>query len=116
MMEKQKTGGVALLWTEIRRYYTVAEYKKGLSLRIAYVVLQLADLLMTWFAVQAGYEELNPIVRGFLATPLQLVMFKFFVPLAMAWLVPSRLLLPALVLLMGIIGFNITELFLLLFR
>jgi hypothetical protein len=114
-MEKQKTGGMALLWTEIRRYYTVAEYRKWLSLRLAYVVLQAADLLMTWFAVQAGYEELNPIVRGFLATPLQLVMFKFVVPLAIAWLVPARLLLPALVLLMAVIGFNITELFLLFF-
>jgi hypothetical protein len=100
-----------LLWTEIRRYFSVAEFKKGLSLRIAYVVLQAADLLMTWFAAHAGYEELNPFVRGLLDAPAQLMVLKVVVPLAIAGLVPSKLLLPALVLLLAVIGFNITELF-----
>jgi hypothetical protein len=102
-----------LLWNEIRRYFSLAEFKKGLSLRLAYVVLQLADLLMTRFAVNAGYEELNPIMRGFLDSPLQLVMLKLIAPLAIAWLVPARFLLPALLLLVAVIGFNITELLLL---
>lgn len=114
-MERQKTGGMALLWAEIRRYYTIAEYKKGLSLRVTYVVLQTVDLLMTWYAVQAGYEELNPVIRGFLDSPGKLILFKLVIPLGIAWLVPAKLLLPALLLLLGIIGFNITELFLLLF-
>jgi hypothetical protein len=113
-MERQKAGNMALLWTEIRRYFSAAEFKKGLSLRVTYVVLQTADLLMTWFAVSAGYEELNPIIRGFLDTPMQLIIFKLIVPLAIAWLIPARLLLPALALLLVIIGFNITELLLLL--
>ncbi len=104
-----------LLWNEIRRYFSLAEFKKGLSLRVAYMVLQLADLLMTYYAVNAGYEELNPIMRGFLDSPVQLVMLKLVVPLAIAWLVPARLLLPALALLLAVIGFNITELFLLLY-
>lgn len=103
---------MALILTELKRYLTISEFKKGLSLRITYVVLQLADLLMTHFAVSAGHHEINPIMRGLLDSPLQLLTFKLIIPLLIAWLVPSRLLLPALVLLVAVIGFNITELFL----
>ena len=106
---------MALLWEEIRSYYTAAEYKKGLSLRLSYVVLQAVDLLMTWYAVQAGFEELNPIMRSFLDSPGKLIIIKLIIPLGIAWLVPAKLLLPALLLLMAVIVFNITELFLLLF-
>lgn len=103
---------MTLILTELRRYFTVVEFKKGLSLRIAYVVLQLADLLMTYFAVSAGHHEINPIMRGLLESPVQLVVFKPIIPLLIAWLIPARLLLPALILLVVVIGFNITELFL----
>lgn len=106
---------MALLWSEIRRYFSLEGFKKGWSLRVAYVMLQLADFLMTQFAVQAGFEELNPLMRGLLDNPLQLAMFKLIIPLAIALLVPARLLLPAMILLLLIIGFNVKELLLLLY-
>ena len=102
-----------MLWAQIRQYFTLAEFRKGLSLRVAYMALQLIDCLMTVLAVNAGFEEMNPVMRGLLGSPVQLVTFKLIVPLAIAWLVPARLLLPALVLLLVIIGFNVKELLLL---
>jgi hypothetical protein len=79
------------------------------------MALQLADCLMTIFAVNAGFEEMNPVMRGLLGSPVQLVMFKLAIPVAIAWLVPSRLLIPALVLLLVIIGFNVKELLFLMY-
>lgn len=102
-----------ILWASLRPYFTLAEFRKGLSLRVAYMALQLIDCLMTVLAVNAGFEEMNPVMQGLLGSPVQLVMFKLIVPLAIAWLVPARLLLPALVLLLAIIGFNVKELLLL---
>lgn len=102
-----------MLWAQIRQYFTLAEFRKGLSLRVAYMALQLIDCLMTVLAVNAGFEEMNPVMRGLLGSPVQLLTFKLIVPLAIAWLVPARLLLPALVLLLVIIGFNVKELLLL---
>lgn len=101
---------MAVLISQLRQYFTIAEYKKGLGLRLTYVVLQLADLMMTVLAANAGYEEMNPLMRGLLSSPMQLVTFKFIIPMAIAWLVPSKLLIPALVLLAAIIGLNIKEL------
>lgn len=101
---------MAALWTQLRHYFTVAEFKKGLGLRLAYVILQLADFLMTLFAANAGFKEMNPVMRGLLGSPLELVVFKLIVPLAIAWLVPARLLIPALALLLAIIGLNVKEL------
>jgi len=106
---------MAVLWNQIRQYFTIAEFRKGLSLRLAYVVLQLADYLMTVFAVNAGFDEMNPVMRGLLGSPVQLVMFKLITPIAIAWLVPARLLLPALVLLLVIIGLNVKELLVLMY-
>ena len=102
---------MAIFWAQIRHYYTAVEFRKGLSLRVAYMALQLADCLMTVFAVNAGFQEINPVMRGLLGSPVQLVTFKLIVPLAIAWLVPARLLIPALVLLLAIIGLNLKELF-----
>jgi len=104
---------MTMLWAQIRQYFTLAEFRKGLSLRVAYMALQLIDCLMTVLAVNAGFEEMNPVMRGLLGSPVQLLTFKLIVPLAIAWLVPARLLLPALALLLVIIGFNVKELLLL---
>ncbi len=86
-----------------------------MGLRVAYVVLQMADFLMTLFAFQAGFEEMNPVMRGILGSPVQLVLFKLITPLAIAWLVPAKLLIPALVLLLVIIGLNVKELLFLMY-
>jgi hypothetical protein len=101
---------MGILWAQMRQYFTITEFRKGLSLRVAYIGLQLADYLMTVFAANAGFEEINPVMRGLLGSPLQLITFKLIIPIAVAWLVPARLLIPALVLLLVIIGLNVKEL------
>jgi hypothetical protein len=103
---------MAVLWLQLRQYFTLAELRKGLSLRVVYMALQLADCLMTILAVNAGFQELNPVMRGLLGSPVQLITFKLVIPLAIAWLVPARLLIPALVLLLAVIGLNVKELLL----
>jgi hypothetical protein len=105
---------MAILWTEISRYLSVAEWKKGLSIKVAYVLLHQADILLTNFAISAGFKEFNPVIRGLLDAPVQLLVFKLIIPLIIAWLVPAKLLLPALVLLLVVIGLNLTQLSLLL--
>ena len=101
---------MAVLQTAVMRYISVAELKKGLSLRVAYVVLQQADLLLTKFAISTGFEELNPVIRGSLDAPAQLLLYKIIIPVIIAALVPAKLLLPALVLLLAVIGWNLKEL------
>jgi len=103
-----------VLRTAVIRYLSVAELKKGLSLRVAYVLLQQADLLLTKFAMSTGFEELNPVIRGSLDTPAQLLLYKLIIPIIIASLVPAKLLLPALVLLLAVIGWNLKELLFLL--
>jgi hypothetical protein len=104
-----------MLLTQIRHYFTAAEFRKGLSLRVAYMAFQLADCLMTVLAINSGFEEINPVMRGLLGSPVELITFKLIVPLAIAWLVPARLLIPALVLLLAVIGLNVKELFVFLY-
>ena len=101
---------MAVLWTEISRYLSVVEWKKGLSIKVAYVILHQADILLTNFAISAGFKELNPVIRGLMDMPIQLLVFKLIIPLIIAWLVPAKLLLPALVLLLVVITFNLTQL------
>lgn len=105
---------MAVLWTEISRYLSVVEWKKGLSIKVAYVLLHQADILLTNFAIFAGFKELNPFIRGLLDTPVQLLVFKLIIPLIIAWLVPAKLLLPALGLLLVVIVLNLTQLSILL--
>ena len=81
---------------------------------MAYVLLHQADILLTNFAISAGFKELNPVIRGLLDTPVQLLVFKLIIPLIIAWLVPAKLLLPALILLLVMIASNLTKLSLLL--
>lgn len=77
---------------------------------MAYVLLQQADILLTSVAISSGFRELNPVVRGWLDTPVEWWVFKLVIPLFIAWLVPARLLLPALVLLLVTLGLNLREL------
>jgi len=66
--------------------------------------------MMTVFAAHAGFEEMNPVMRGILGSPLEMLTFKLLIPIAIATFVPSKLLIPALILLLAIIGLNIKEL------
>jgi len=95
---------------ELVRYFSPAEWRKGLGIKLAYVLLHQADILLTSFALAAGFQEVNPVIRASLETPVQILALKLFIPLLIAWLVPARLLIPAILLLLVIVGFNLTQL------
>ncbi len=99
---------------ELGRYFTVAEWKKGLGIKIAYLLLHQADILLTSFAVSAGFYEFNPVIRASLDTPVQILALKLFIPLLIAWLIPAKLLIPAVILLLAIVGYNLSQLAMLL--
>jgi hypothetical protein len=82
-------------------------------LRAVYLSLQMLDLGLTLVATNLGFLELNPLMRDSLTSPCQLVIFKFCIPLLITWFVPGKLLIPAIVLLGGIIGWNVKELLML---
>ena len=83
--------------------------------RVVYLSLQLLDLGLTLMAAHSGFEELNPFVRASLASRYQLFIFKLGIPLVISWFVPGKLLIPAIILLGGVVGWNIKELLLLAF-
>jgi hypothetical protein len=84
-------------------------------LKAVYLSLQLLDLGLTIMAAHFGFPELNPFMRASLSSPYQLAIVKFGIPLLFGWLVPGKLLIPAIVLLVGVLGWNIKELLLLVF-
>jgi hypothetical protein len=84
-------------------------------LKAVYLSLQLLDLGLTLMAARLGYAELNPFMRASLSSPYQLAIIKCGIPLLIGWFVPGKLLIPAIVLLGGVLGWNIKELLLLVF-
>ena len=92
------------------QYFTPAEFRKGIPIKVAYVLLQQADMMMTSFAISAGFHEVNPIVRGILSSPGELLALKLFVPIVIAWFVPAKLLLPAIALLVLVLVLNLYQL------
>ncbi|MFH1651944.1 MAG: DUF5658 family protein [Chloroflexota bacterium] len=111
---------LAALWGSITAYATLAEgtYRQqwqNIGLKAAYVLLQQIDLVLTVLAVQHGFRELNPLMVKMLSAPLLLIMVKVVLPLVVAWFVPGRLLLPASVLLLLVLFWNLKEIFIFLF-
>jgi hypothetical protein len=83
---------------------------KSIAIRISYFLLQQLDVILTVWAVNAGFIEMNPIMRSMLASPAQLIGLKVIIPALLAWFLPSRLLLPSLMLMMSITAWNMKEL------
>jgi hypothetical protein len=88
--------------------------RRGIWMKASYIFLHQLDLILTIFAVHHGLNELNPLMRELLASPLQLVVAKLIVPILIVWLVPGRFLIPAVIFLGLVIVWNTKELFLLL--
>lgn len=84
-------------------------------LKGAFLLLQLIDFTLTLVAARYGYPELNPVVRASLGSLSLLAMFKFLIPVTISWFVPGRWLVPATLLLCGVVGWNVKELILLAF-
>ncbi len=89
--------------------------KAEMAIKASYVFLQMSDLLLTMIGVSLGFCEVNIIMRNMLASPGQLILIKLVIPLFIAWLVPGRLLVPAILLLSLVVGWDIKELVMLLF-
>ncbi len=98
------TGLTVNLWS------STATFRQCRAEKISFVLLNQIDLLLTVLAVSSGLREINPVMNYLLAIPVLLVIVKTVIPLLIAWLVPGRLLLPAIGLLSGVILWNITEL------
>jgi hypothetical protein len=84
-------------------------------LKATFLFCQLVDLVLTLVAARYGYPELNPLMRISLDSVYKLAIFKFFIPVLISWFVPGRWLLPAIIMLMGVVGWNVKELIMLAF-
>ena len=111
---------MAIVWQskEARRYRSIRKNHTGFSrnflLKASYIFLHQLDLVSTVFAVSIGLSELNPVMRSLLTTPLLLVTIKLVIPLLIVWLIPSKLLIPAIVFLSLVVCWNVKELLLVL--
>ena len=82
----------------------------NIGLKLTYISLQLVDLGLTILAASSGYNELNPFIRGILDAPLQLFMVKLAIPALIALFIPGKFLIPGVLLLLLIVGWNVKEL------
>ncbi|MCR4393201.1 MAG: DUF5658 family protein [Dehalococcoidales bacterium] len=85
-------------------------FRRCLLEKVAFVTLNLIDLLLTLHASNIGMIELNPLVASILHSPLLLILSKIIVPVFLAWLVPGKWLRPALILIVLVIIWNFKEL------
>lgn len=73
-------------------------------------MLNQLDLVLTISATSLGLSELNPFMRSLLANLPELFLVKLIIPVFMAWLIPGRLLLPAIGLLSVVVAWDLKEL------
>jgi len=79
-------------------------------LKISYLGLEVMDLGLTLLAIGLGAHELNPFVRAALGPPVQLLVIKVGLPLWLVWVLPGRFLIPAIMLLLFVVGWDVKEL------
>ncbi|MFH1169791.1 MAG: DUF5658 family protein [Chloroflexota bacterium] len=99
-------GMTASLWS------SAGTFRRDTAEKVSFILLNQLDLLLTVAAVSLGLAEQNPLIRYLLAVPLQLMIIKLVIPLLIAWLAPGKLLLPAIILLCLLVGWNVKELLL----
>ncbi len=91
---------------------STATFRRCVAEKVSFVLLNQCDLFLTVLAMYLGFYEVNPLMRYLLTVPLLLVIIKFVVPLFIAWLAPGKLLLPSILLLCLLLGWNLKELLL----
>jgi hypothetical protein len=84
--------------------------KTDIILKATFMFLQVIDLVLTVIAARYGFPELNPFMRMSLTSVEKLAIFKFGLPMLIAWFVPGLLLIPAILLLGAVVGWNTKEL------
>ena len=88
---------------------SAATFRQCTVEKISFVLLNQLDLVLTLLAINLGFSELNPLIRYLVGMPVMLLIVKFAIPLLIAWLIPGRLLLPAILLLSLVVGWNVKE-------
>ena len=89
---------------------SVATFGYGTGYKLCFVALIYLDVVLTLFAMQRGFTEMNPYMAQMLASPQWLLLVKGLVPLIIAWLVPGKLLLPSIGLMGAVSMWNASEL------
>ena len=89
-----------------------ATFRRDSALKLGFIFLCYIDLALTLLALRLGFSELNPLMRQLLDRPLELFMVKGAAPLFIGWLVPGKLILPAIAAMVLVAGWNIKELLL----
>jgi hypothetical protein len=89
---------------------STATFRKCTAEKLSFVLLNQLDLILTVYAVSLGLSELNPWMQAMVSMPVLLVPIKVIIPLLIAWLIPGRLLLPAIVLLSLVVTWDAKEL------
>ena len=97
------TGIMASVWV------STATFRRGTAEKVSFILLNQFDLLLTVLAASLGITEVNPLMRYLLTMPVMLLVVKSVIPLLIAWMVPGRLLLPAVTLLSLVVIWNIKE-------
>jgi hypothetical protein len=89
---------------------SAATFKECTLEKISFIALNQLDLGLTLLAISSGLSELNPLMRNMFLSPYQLILFKVAIPLFLAWIVPGKLLIPAIIFLAIIVSWDIKEL------
>ena len=94
----------------IKLWGSAATFRRGLAEKVVFLLLNQLDLALTISATSLGLSELNPFMRSLLANLPELLLVKLIIPVFIAWLIPGRLLLPAIVLLFLVVTWDLKEL------
>jgi hypothetical protein len=85
-------------------------FKRGTTEKLVFIGLNLADLILTLFALSLGLHEINPVIRSISGNLFQMYTVKLVIPLLIAWMLPGKLLIPSIALLVFVVGWDIKEL------
>ena len=88
---------------------SLATLSHAATWKIGFVTLIYLDLLLTLFATQHGFTEMNPFMARLLSRPGELYLVKVVVPLCIVWVVPAKLLLPSIGFMLFVVGWNVKE-------
>jgi hypothetical protein len=85
-------------------------FKRCTASKMSFILLNQFDLFLTVLAISLGLTELNPLVRFLVEIPILLIIVKMIIPVLIAWIMPGKLLWPAIAVLVVAVLWNITEL------
>jgi hypothetical protein len=85
-------------------------FRKATPEKLVFIGLNLLDLILTLLSFSLGLTELNPIVIYLYTNPIYIWVAKFAIPVIIAWVIPGKLLIPAISLLALVIGWDVKEL------